>query len=182
MIQGILIFFHVIACLSLIAAILLQVGKGHGLSGASFGSEGAQSIFGTKTSQFLGKATTVTAITFIVTCLTLDVIYSRKSKSLFGPTSQQTSQVDVAKLKEVLEQVKAEQAAAGKSSDPLSTLQAAKAKLEQAMQGEAQELSIPSADELAVAAEQVKAVAEEAAPPSAEIATNAVETATAESN
>ena len=38
---------HVIGCLILIVVILLQVGRGHGLTGGGFGGESTQSIFGT---------------------------------------------------------------------------------------------------------------------------------------
>lgn len=101
---------HVLACLLLIATILFQVGKGHGLSGASFGDAGVQSVFGTKTSDFLTKVTMGTAILFVLTCLTLDVMQARKSRSLFGPNTKQ-SEIDVNKLKEMIEQIQKEAAA-----------------------------------------------------------------------
>lgn len=100
---------HVIVCLLLIAIILLQVGKGHGLTGASFGSEGAQSIFGTKTGVFLSKATTVTAIVFILTTITLDIIQVHKSKSLFREKSAtELEGFDMEKMKSTLEKIKEE--------------------------------------------------------------------------
>lgn len=71
---------HYIVCLILIVVILLQAGRGQGLSG--FGGDGTQSLFGTKTSSFMTKMTTIAAIGFIVTCLALDMTTSLKSKSL----------------------------------------------------------------------------------------------------
>ncbi len=73
---------HVIVCLILIVVILLQVGRGHGLTGGSFGGESTQTIFGTKTATFMTKMTTFAAIGFLVTSLGLDLVVSRKSKSL----------------------------------------------------------------------------------------------------
>ena len=108
MITGILIFFHVIACFTLILVILLQVGRGHGLSGASFAQSGVQTVFGTKTADFLSKATSVMAIVFMVTCISLDIIHSRRSRSLFS-SSRAASKVDLEKIKQALEKLKAEQ-------------------------------------------------------------------------
>lgn len=112
MLTGIIVFFHVLACLTLIFVILLQVGRGHGLSGASFSQSGVQSIFGTRTASFLSKATSVMAILFVMTCISLDILQARKSKSLFDPRAGGASKIDMEKLKEVLEKIKAEQAKA----------------------------------------------------------------------
>ncbi|HNV86728.1 MAG TPA: preprotein translocase subunit SecG [Candidatus Omnitrophota bacterium] len=116
MLTGILVFFHVIACLTLILVILLQVGRGHGLSGASFGQGGVQTVFGTKTVDFLTKATSVMAVVFVITCLSLDIVTARKSKSLFAPAAQAGKKIDLEELKKVIEKLKAEEAAkAGKT-------------------------------------------------------------------
>lgn len=112
MLNAILIFFHILACFTLILVILLQVGRGHGLSGASFAQGGVQSVFGTKTADFLSKATSVMAVIFLITCISLDILQSRRSRSLFGPGRPAAGQkVDVQKIREVLEKIKAEQAA-----------------------------------------------------------------------
>jgi len=110
MLTGILIVFHVIACLTLILFILLQVGRGHGLSGASFGSGGVQTVFGTKTVDFLSKMTAACAIIFVITCISLDILQAKKSKSLFAPSAKADQKIDLEKLKKVLEQMKAEEA------------------------------------------------------------------------
>lgn len=77
-----IVVVHVIVCLVLILVILLQAGRGQGLSGASMGGSSTQSIFGTRAADFLTKATTVSALLFLVTCITLDLIHSRRSRSL----------------------------------------------------------------------------------------------------
>ncbi|MBI4550059.1 MAG: preprotein translocase subunit SecG [Candidatus Omnitrophica bacterium] len=112
--NAILVFFHIMACLTLILVILLQVGRGHGLSGASFSQSGVQTVFGTKTADFLSKATSVMAIVFLITCISLDILQARRSRSLFGPARPGAAagqKVDVQKIREVLEKIKAEQAA-----------------------------------------------------------------------
>ena len=61
---------HVLACLFLIAVVLLQTGKGADM-GAVFGG-GSQTLFGSSgAGNFLTKLTTGTAITFMVTSLIL---------------------------------------------------------------------------------------------------------------
>ena len=81
MLYVITIVVHVIACLVLIATILLQAGRGGGLSEA-FGGSSTQTIFGTKTNVFLTRATTVCAIMYIITCLLLGIMTSRRGRSL----------------------------------------------------------------------------------------------------
>lgn len=76
-----LIVIHVIACIVLILVILLQSGRGGGLS-ETFGSGSTSTIFGTSASTFLQRATTVCAILFLVTSLSLAILSSRRSKSL----------------------------------------------------------------------------------------------------
>lgn len=74
-----LIIVHVIACVILIGLVLIQRGRGAGLV-ESFA--GVESMFGTKTSAFLTKTTTIMSIVFFITCLGLAVMSVRQSKSL----------------------------------------------------------------------------------------------------
>ena len=83
MLYGLVIAIHVIVSLALIAIILLQAGRGGGLS-ESFGGSSTQTLFGTKTSLFLRRATETAAIVYILTCLTLAVMTSHKGRSLVG--------------------------------------------------------------------------------------------------
>lgn len=80
---GFLIAVHILACLILIAVILLQAGKGGGLA-ETFGGGGGgfQSIFGTKASTFLTRATAIFAVAFLVTSLSLAILSTKRGKSL----------------------------------------------------------------------------------------------------
>jgi len=77
--MAVVIVIHAIACLGLIAMILIQRGRGGGFVE---GFSGLDSVFGTKTSAFLTKATTVLAVTFFFTCLTLTFLSLQQSRSL----------------------------------------------------------------------------------------------------
>ena len=75
------IIIHIIACLILIASILLQSGRGGGLTGL-FGGGSTQTIFGSRASTFLTRATAVAAVAFLITCISLTIFSSRRGKSL----------------------------------------------------------------------------------------------------
>ena len=81
MLYGLIITIHVIVSLVLIAVILLQAGRGGGLS-ETFGGSSTQTILGTKTSVFLKRATATSAVIYILTCLTLAVLTSHRGRSL----------------------------------------------------------------------------------------------------
>lgn len=78
---AILVAIHVIISIFLIAVILLQAGKGGGLAD-TFGGSQVQNLFGTKSNSVLTKLTSICAIGFIVTCLSLAVISSHRAKSI----------------------------------------------------------------------------------------------------
>src|SRR5579862_1599097 len=68
---------HVIVCLFLVVVVLLQSGKAADLAGA-FGGMGSQTVFGPRGSAtVLSKATTISAILFMLTSITLGVISTR---------------------------------------------------------------------------------------------------------
>ena len=74
-----IIVIHVIVCIALIMIVLLQTGKGADM-GAAFGGGSSQTLFGsTGASTFLSKATTVAAIVFMLTSLSLAYIYGKKT-------------------------------------------------------------------------------------------------------
>ena len=77
--MGFVIVLHAIACLALVVIILMQSGRGGGLTEA-FSS--AESMFGAKTNEFLTRGTTVFAVIFLVTSLSLAFMSSRKGKSI----------------------------------------------------------------------------------------------------
>ena len=71
---------HVIMCLILIAIVLLQTGKGADM-GAAFGGA-TQTLFGgAGPANFLNKVTTVAAIVFMLTSLSLAIISSKSDSS-----------------------------------------------------------------------------------------------------
>jgi preprotein translocase subunit SecG len=73
---------HVIACLFLIAVVLLLQGKGQDLASA-FGGGGSQAAFGPRGSAtVLSRATAILAGLFMVTSLTLSVLRYRESSIL----------------------------------------------------------------------------------------------------
>ena len=72
-----------IACLFLIAVILLQAGRGGGLSDIAGGSQ-AQSILGTETNTFMKRMTEIFAVIFIITSLSLGIISTHRGKSLIA--------------------------------------------------------------------------------------------------
>ena len=73
-----LMIVHILACLFLIAVVLLQSGKGAEI-GAAFGGS-SQTLFGSRGSaSFLSKMTTVVAVVFMITSLTLAVVTSKGS-------------------------------------------------------------------------------------------------------
>jgi len=76
---GLAMFIHGFVSILLMVIILMQSGRGGGLT-ESFSS--AESMFGAQTNAFMIKATTVFATLFLVTCLGLAVLSSQKGKSL----------------------------------------------------------------------------------------------------
>jgi preprotein translocase subunit SecG len=74
-----LTFIHVVNCALLIAAVLMQSSKGGGLAGA-FGGQSTQAVFGGRgAGTFLSRATSVLAIIFMLTSLTLTLQGSARS-------------------------------------------------------------------------------------------------------
>ncbi|MCC6641185.1 MAG: preprotein translocase subunit SecG [Deltaproteobacteria bacterium] len=75
---------HVLVCLILIAAVLLQRGKGAEI-GAVFGGGGSSTVFGSRgAGNFLSRLTTGAAIVFFATSLSLAVLGSGHRGSVFG--------------------------------------------------------------------------------------------------
>ncbi len=81
MLYGIILVIHLLACLILIAVILLQAGRGGGFSD-TFGGGAAQSLFGTRGTVYLTRATTLFAILFMSTSIGLSVLSLRRGRSL----------------------------------------------------------------------------------------------------
>lgn len=76
-----LTFVHVCICLFLIAVVLLQSGKAADLAGA-FGGMGSQTAFGPRgAATILSKATSISAILFMVTSLSLSILATRRGRT-----------------------------------------------------------------------------------------------------
>lgn len=72
---------HVIVCFFLIIVVLLQSGKSGDIA-AAFGGQGSQTAFGPRgAATALSKATTWSAIIFMVTSITLSVFAARRTGS-----------------------------------------------------------------------------------------------------
>lgn len=87
---ALLVTVHVIICIVLILAVLLQSGKAADLAGA-FGGAGSQTAFGPRGAQtLLGKVTTVCAILFMVTSLGLWLISGKTSSVVKNVPAKET--------------------------------------------------------------------------------------------
>jgi preprotein translocase subunit SecG len=83
-VSALIIILHIIVCLILIFAVLLQSGKAADLAGA-FGGGGSQTAFGTRgTASLLSKLTTASAILFMLTSLGLWILTGREGSSVVG--------------------------------------------------------------------------------------------------
>ncbi|MBF0467603.1 MAG: preprotein translocase subunit SecG [Desulfamplus sp.] len=83
---------HIISCVLLILIVLLQTGKGADM-GASFGAASGQSLFGGGgPATALSKITTVVAIVFMLTSLTMAYTSGHKSSQTIMPET--TSSVE----------------------------------------------------------------------------------------
>ena len=89
---GFVMFLHAGVAIFLIIIILMQSGRGGGLTE---GFASAESIFGAKTNEFMIKATTIFATVFLITCLGLAVLSAQKSKSLMSDEAFPVVQVPV---------------------------------------------------------------------------------------
>jgi preprotein translocase subunit SecG len=74
----VLTVIHVLVCFFLVVVVLLQSGKAADLAGA-FGGMGSQTAFGPRGSAtVLSKATTIAAVMFMLTSITLSVLATRQ--------------------------------------------------------------------------------------------------------
>ena len=79
--QTLIIVVHVIAALAIVGLVLLQQGKGAD-AGDSFGAGASQTVFGASGSgNFLVRATTIAAVIFFVTSLSLAIFAKNQAGS-----------------------------------------------------------------------------------------------------
>lgn len=82
MIENVILVFHVLAAIAIIALILLQQGKGAD-AGASFGSGSSQTVFGAAGGgNALTRGTAILAAAFFITSLSLAVFAKQKAGNL----------------------------------------------------------------------------------------------------
>ena len=79
--MGFILVIHVIVCVLLVIAILMQAGRGGGLT-ETFQS--AESMFGTQTNAFMVRLTTILAVIFLCTSLIFAFRSSEVSQSLMA--------------------------------------------------------------------------------------------------
>jgi preprotein translocase subunit SecG len=92
------ILLHLIISILLIVIILMQSGRGGGLTEGL--AAGAESIFGSKTNVFMVRATAILAILFLITTLGLAYLSTQKNKSLMEK-GVPAAKEEVAKKEEV---------------------------------------------------------------------------------
>jgi len=79
--MGFILVIHVIVCVLLVISILMQAGRGGGLT-ETFQS--AESMFGTKTNVFMVRFTTILAVIFFSTSMILAFNSSKVDQSLMA--------------------------------------------------------------------------------------------------
>jgi preprotein translocase subunit SecG len=94
---------HVIVCVILVLVVLLQSGRGADLAGA-FGGGATQTAFGSRgPASFLSKMTTIAAIVFMMTSLSLALMSSARtntgSKSILETTKGEAAKPEKSDVK-----------------------------------------------------------------------------------
>jgi preprotein translocase subunit SecG len=83
MVYGLIVAIHILVCFFIILVVLLQSGQSGDIS-AAFGGQGSQTAFGPRgAASALSKATTWSAVAFMLTSIALSVYASRRG----GPGS-----------------------------------------------------------------------------------------------
>jgi preprotein translocase subunit SecG len=83
MVYGLIVAVHILVCFFIIVVVLLQSGKSGDIS-AAFGGQGSQTAFGPRgAASALSKATTWSAVAFMITSITLSVYATKRG----GPAS-----------------------------------------------------------------------------------------------
>ena len=99
MLTVLLTALHVVVCLLLLGAVLMQQGKGGDIA-AAFGGSGSQTAFGARAgATVLTRATTVLGALFMVGAMTLAIMGQRDTSSVLtgvdGPGLQPAAPVEI---------------------------------------------------------------------------------------
>jgi preprotein translocase subunit SecG len=96
-VSGLLVAIHVLVCIVLIIAVLLQSGKAADLAGA-FGGVGSQTAFGPRgAATLLGKITTIGAIVFMLTSMGLWILSAKGDRSVVSGEKETPAAVETKK-------------------------------------------------------------------------------------
>lgn len=87
-----IVIIHIAASAVLILLILLQAGRGGGLS-EGFGGGAMQNIFGSSSKTIMTKITAVCAVVFILTSISLTILVTRRGKSLIDVKKTKVSDI-----------------------------------------------------------------------------------------
>jgi preprotein translocase subunit SecG len=75
------VIVHILLCIFLVGVVLLQQGRSADLAGA-FGGQGSQTAFGPRAAaNVLTRLTTWSAVAFMITSISLTVLYDRSTGS-----------------------------------------------------------------------------------------------------
>ncbi len=85
-----ILVIHSITCVLLVLTILMQSGRGGGLT-EQFAS--AESVFGAQTSSFMVRTTSIAATVFFITSLTLALMSAGQERSLMANNSVAAAKV-----------------------------------------------------------------------------------------
>jgi preprotein translocase subunit SecG len=105
MLETVVIVFHLLAALGVIALVLLQQGKGAD-AGASFGSGASATVFGSQgSSTFLSRVTAILATLFFLTSLGLGFVAKQKTEALDEVGLPSPAALEVQQSKPAIEDV-----------------------------------------------------------------------------
>jgi len=104
-----LLVLHLISAISLTGIVLLQAGKGGGLSGAFGSGMGSETLFGSRTGDMLTRATAVVATVFLCSALVMAYLSTKQGSSVARDIrdQQREEQGSAEQLKQLQELIKA---------------------------------------------------------------------------
>ncbi len=86
------LIIHSLLCVLLVTVILMQSGRGGGLTE---GFAAAETMFGARTNEFMVRATSILAVLFVITSLTLAHFSARRDQSLMERLMDKTKKPDI---------------------------------------------------------------------------------------